>query len=335
MGYSSSIYRAAKYEMDKRRGRAFEKQEKNKKIFYSKCPRAEIIEREIASTSIKAAKEIFSGKSNVKKELEKLKENNLNLQKELTELLVSKGFPENYLDEQYTCADCKDTGYIDGKMCSCMKLLLRDIAYNELNKKSPLSLCDFSAFDTSLYSAEVSQGQKMSPRDKMSKIFNYCKNYAENFSDNSPNLLLRGGTGLGKTHLSLSIAKEVINRGYGVIYFSLPNLMGQLEKERFNSSNEEEKIEEILTACDLLILDDMGTEFSTSYTTSAIYNVINTRIITSKPTVINTNLSLGELENWYSKRFVSRLLGDFIKLEFIGKDIRQIKNRNRGVYYEK
>ncbi len=311
--------------MDKRRQLVFENQEKRKKIFYNKCPRAQEIEREIASTSIRVAKQVFSGKANVKEQLEKLKNYNLNLQKELSELLVKNGFPENFLEEWYKCNLCKDTGYINGKMCSCMKQLLRDTAYNELNSKSPLSLCDFSTFDVSLYSGEVQMGQKTSPIEKMSKIFEYCKKYAENFSLNSDNLLLRGSTGLGKTHLSLAIAKYVISKGFGVIYFSAPNLVNQLEKERFGDLSDNENTEEILTDCDLLILDDMGTEHNSAYATSAIYNIINTRIMVGKPTIINTNLTISDLQEEYSKRLVSRIMGDFTRLEFVGKDIRQIK----------
>lgn len=330
MGFSNEVYRTASREMDKRRQAVFEKREKRKNIFYSRFPRGAEIEREIASTSVKAAKEIFSGKADIKERLNQLKENNLNLQKELIELLVSAGFPENYLDEQYECNLCKDTGYTNEKMCSCMKQLLRNIAYDELNKISPLSLCDFNTFDITLYSSEALQGKRYSPQAVMSKIYSFCMDYANNFTLNSKNLLLRGATGLGKTHLSLAIAKNVINKGYGVIYVSTPNIVNKLEKERFSQfKNYAEETENIITNCDLLIFDDLGTEFSTSYSNSMIYNIINTRIISGKPTIINTNLTISELGKIYSERFVSRIMGDFERFDFVGKDIRQIKKQQR------
>lgn len=329
MSYSSSVYVKARLEMDKRRTLSFEKQDKNRQIFYKKCPRAKEIETEIASTSVKVAKEIFSGKENVREGLERLKKNNLDLQNELENLIVSFGLPRDFLDEKYSCNLCKDTGYIDGKYCNCMRTLLRDIAYDELNKKSPLSLSDFSTFDINFYSTEKINSNTLSPREYMTKIFDYCKNYANNFSLASKNLIMTGKTGLGKTHLSLAIAKEVINKGYGVVYFSAPNLVSQLEKEHFKRNDEDENTEQAIMSCDLFILDDIGTEFSTNYTTSAIYNIINTRISNSLPTIINTNLSLDELKNLYSERFASRIFGEFQKIKFVGKDIRQIKNRKR------
>lgn len=330
MRYSAETYRTAKLELDKRRNRAFTQQQKNKSIFYQKYPRAYEIEREIASTAVKVAKEIFSNKANATERLNTLKEINFNLQEELVSMLISAGFPENYLDEQYTCNLCRDTGYIDGKMCDCMKRILRDMAYNEFNKKSPLSLCDFSTFDLTLYPSESLDNQSKIPKNYMSKVFDYCTMYASNFNINSRNLFFTGDTGLGKTHLSLAIANEVIVKGFGVIYFSVPNLVNQLEQERFHKlNNDDENTEKILNECDLLILDDLGTEVCTSFTTTAVYNLINTRLTVKKPLLINTNLSLKDIEQRYSKRLSSRIIGDFDIMNFIGRDIRQLKRQQR------
>lgn len=145
----------------------------------------------------------------------------------------------------------------------------------------------------------------------------------------SPNLLMQGGTGLGKTHLSLAIAHEAIEKGYGVIYGSAQNMVTNLEKERFQKDNEQQDTNQLMLQCDLLIIDDLGTEFSTSFVTAAIYNIVNTRLMTHKPTIISTNLSMKELEERYTERFASRILGSYIPLFFRGKDIRQQKRRKK------
>ena len=137
---------------------------------------------------------------------------------------------------------------------------------------------------------------------------------------------MEGGTGLGKTHLSLAIAKTVIEKGFGVIYGSVPAILRELEQEHF-SKGSELKTKKSLESCDLLILDDLGTEFANQFTKAVVYNLINTRMIMSKPTIINTNLSLAEIKDLYSDRLVSRIIGEHIYLEFIGKDIRLIKRK--------
>jgi DNA replication protein DnaC len=159
----------------------------------------------------------------------------------------------------------------------------------------------------------------------MKKNLTICKEYANNFNKHSESLFMKGSTGLGKTHLSLSIANEVIKKGYGVIYVSAPSLVSQLEKEHFTYNKNDSKTDEMLIDCDLLIIDDLGTEFATQFSNSAIYNIFNSRLLADKPVIINTNLTLQELERQYSQRFVSRITGQATRLDFFGKDIRIIK----------
>ncbi|MGN0594083.1 MAG: ATP-binding protein, partial [Hominimerdicola sp.] len=161
--------------------------------------------------------------------------------------------------------------------------------------------------------------------EQIKNILSYCKEYADGFNENSKSLFMKGNTGLGKTHLSLSIANEVIKKGYGVIYVSAPSLVTQLEKEHFSYNKEDAKTEDALLDCDLLIIDDLGTEFTTPFSTSAIYNIFNSRLLADKPIIFNTNLSLQELEKLYSQRFVSRIIGEAVRLDFFGKDIRILK----------
>jgi len=159
----------------------------------------------------------------------------------------------------------------------------------------------------------------------MSQIYNYCKNWAEDFSKDSPSILMYGNTGLGKTHLSLAIANVVVEKGYNVIYSSAGNLFSKLEKEKFGKINFDESPEEQVLTVDLLILDDLGSEFSTQFTIATVYNIINTRILSGLPTIINTNLLYDEIGDKYNPRVYSRLIGDYQMLEFIGADIRQLK----------
>lgn len=326
MGYSKEIYDSANRVLETRRQRAKQEAETRQNMFYIRFPRAKEIKKSLAATSINAAKAILNG-ANTKEQLTLLKDKNLKLQNELSLLLKSAGFPEDHLEIKYNCTNCNDNGYIDGRMCSCMKKLLRQEAYNSLNKLSPLSLCSFESFSLEYYSFESIRPGEPSPRKRMENIFKYCKNYALNFKLSSDNLLMQGATGLGKTHLSLSIAKAVIDKGYGVIYGSTQNIINKLEKERFRNSRDNDIIEseQYLIDCDLLILDDLGTEFATSFSNATIYNIINSRMMLEKPTIISTNLSIRELEKNYYERFISRIMGNSIRLEFLGNDIRQQK----------
>ncbi|MGN0520526.1 MAG: ATP-binding protein, partial [Candidatus Fimenecus sp.] len=249
---------------------------------------------------------------------------NLELQAKRKELLLQNGFPADFLQPHYTCAVCEDTGAVDGKECACYQKLLRDIAFRELSAKTPLQLCTFDSFSLSYYQ-DTPDGNGIIPRQKMEEVLNFCKRYADTFSLQSPSLLFFGNTGLGKTHLSLAIAAAAIEKGYGVVYGAAQNLFSALEKEHFGKSAEED-IEAMLLDCDLLILDDLGTEFTTGFVTASFYNIINTRLLCGKPTVINTNLSFEELEDKYTNRIVSRILGCYQVRRFYGEDMR-VKKR--------
>lgn len=325
MGYSKKTYQIANDRIFQRRQQAEKNAELLKKDIFSKLPRVEQIFTEISSCGVSAAKAVIKG-GNVKDEIEKLKSKSLSLQNELSSLLTSNGYSKDCLLPHYLCQKCNDTGYYEENnktlVCPCFKSLLSDIACEELNAVSPLKLCTFSSFDLDYYSMDV-EGEQTSPYSRMSKIFNYCKKYADSFSPLSSGIIMRGATGLGKTHLSLAIANEVIKKGFSVIYVSAPSLMSKLEKEHFSGRKiSENQTESAVLDCDLLIIDDIGTEFVTSFSTSAFYNIFNSRILQNKPVILNTNLTLSELESTYSQRFVSRIMGYCSKLDFIGSDIR-------------
>lgn len=327
MGYGKDVYASAERIMLDRRRQAEEKADRRKAALYKSCPRARDIERELASTAVSAAKAVLGGE-NAKEQLLRLKTRNLKLQDELAEILKSAGYGSDALKPHYNCRLCGDTGYIDGKMCGCMKDLLREQAYSRLNAMTPLSLSTFSDFSLAYYSDASSDG-KMSEREIMRQTLNFCVNYANYFTTRSDNLIMTGGTGLGKTHLSLAIANEAVQKGFGVVYSSVSTLVTKLENEHFGR-NENESTSNLLQNCDLLILDDLGTEFKSSFSSAAIYGIANTRLLTQKPTIISTNLSTREMVEFYSERFASRIIGSYKRLVFVGKDVRQQKRMKRA-----
>ena len=321
MGYSRQVYMEAENELNRRHSEAVSRAQQRLDDFYAVCPEAEDVRRRIASTASQAAKAVLRG-TDVRASLEALKAENLGLQRRFAELLAEHGFARADIEPQYVCPKCEDTGYVDGRMCACHRALLRQIAYENLNRISPLTLSTFEDF--SLYnSSDAPVVGRRSDREQMRYILDYCKRYAEGFSAKSGNLFFTGATGLGKTHLSLAIASAAIDKGFGVVYGTAQNFAVSLERERFSRADENGgDTLELLNECDLLILDDLGMEISSSYITAMIYNIIDTRIMLAKPTIISSNLSMQELEKRYNERFVSRVLGFYDRMPFRGKDIR-------------
>lgn len=323
MGYSKEIYDKVQKELYDIKMEAVDELNRKKDILYNRFPEAAEIEKQLSATAIKAARAVISG-ANSKDELLKLRQTTKNLRERLTQILKRVNLPENYLELNYRCKKCSDEGYIDGIMCDCMKKMMKKEVYNELNKMSPLELSSFENFSLDFYSDTPQPNSELTPKKRMAKILEFCKKYASQFKKNSPSLLMTGSTGLGKTHLSLAIAKEVIEKGFGVIYGSAQNIISKVEKEKFRGyQNSSDETERHYIDCDLLIIDDLGTEYLTSFSSAAIYNIVNSRIMMNKPTIISTNLSMKELEKNYSQRMVSRIIGNNIRLEFLGSDIRQ------------
>ncbi len=318
MNYSKSAYQDAMNTLRKRRLDAESEARERRAQFVKQHPDLVMLENEMAKTGLAAARSVL-GCDDPKAYIEKLKNKNLAYQKARQDLFKSAGIDENYLKPHYVCEKCNDTGFCGGKMCSCLESLLKKEAFKELAECTPLKISSFSDFDVSLY--DTPQAKK-----RMKEIFNYCIAYADDFDLGNPSLFMYGETGLGKTHLSLAIAGKVIEKGYGVVYGSAQNLLGMMEREKFGrSENPDGTTEEKLLCCDLLILDDLGAEFSTQFTVAEIYNIINTRMAKELPTIISSNVKLEELEKRYSNRVTSRIIGTYTMLNFIGNDIRQIK----------
>jgi len=320
MPYPKELYKEADRRIAARREKAENDARRRHDALASGNAALSAIENQMAKTGMEIARAVLSG-GDVASQIELLKRRNLQLQEQLKALLASNNLPQGYLEPVYTCKICADTGSSGGSYCVCKRQLLKELACEQLNAQAPMALSSFSNFRLDLYPADSQTG--VSPRAQMSRVLDCCKKYAREFSLKSGGLLMYGKTGLGKTHLSLAIANEVIAKGFGVVYGSAQMLLNKLQKEHFSRENGGDT-EGLLTGADLLILDDLGAEFTTQFTVSAIYNLLNSRMLTGKPTIINTNLTFKELDERYGERIVSRLSGNYKSLLFIGRDMRQI-----------
>ncbi len=319
MKFSEDVYIKAEAELKKRRDNAEQLSDMRRKQLITKFPELLEIENTIRDAALEVIKGLGSGKA---VNVNSLAEKNLNAQKEKSELLKKNGYPEDYLEPQYSCKLCNDSGILNGKLCSCHLELLKKVSMSEYSCSSVLAVSTFDTFDLKYYSTEKDMNLGYSPREYMEASVDFLKAYAQNFNKNSGSFFFTGGTGLGKTHLSLAVMNKVTEKGYSVFYGSADNIIKQMEKERFGRSNGD--IEEEIENADLLIIDDLGTEFRTAFSETAVYQLINNAILNSKPMIISSNLSITELEERYGQRVVSRL-NSFEVINFIGTDIRQIK----------
>lgn len=325
MPYKREIFEKAQEILDKRRNQAEAKNTAVMMMFENTEPLYREYKNEMIASVKEAVKAIDMSPDKAAKFIDEQKIRNLTAQQNVKKLLEKHGLPEDYLEVKYFCPECEDTGVVGTKLCSCHINLLKDLAYEEAGKKSPLKICTFEDFRLSYYPEKAESAYEMSPREKMADILSFCREYADNFDRNAPSVLMAGKTGLGKTHLSLAIVGKVIEKGYSVLYNSAQNFFRELQNERFGKSGSS-AFENMMLECDLLVIDDLGAEFSTTFTVSALYNIVNTRINTGLPTIISTNYSLSEIENQYTNRISSRFIGEYSILYFEGSDIRQLKN---------
>lgn len=325
MPYRREIFEKAQEILDKRKNQAEAKNTAVMMMFENTEPLYREYKNEMIASVKEAVKAIDMSPDKAAKFIDEQKIRNLTAQNNVKKLLEKHGLPEDYLEVKYFCPECEDTGVVGTKLCSCHIELLKKLAYEEAEKKSPLKICTFEDFKLSYYPEKAENSLELSPREKMADILSFCREYADNFDRKAPSVLMAGKTGLGKTHLSLAIVGKVIEKGYSVLYNSAQNFFRELQNERFGKSGSS-AFENMMLECDLLVIDDLGAEFSTSFTVSALYNIVNTRINAGLPTIISTNYTLAEIENQYSNRISSRFIGEYCILFFEGNDIRQIKN---------
>ena len=330
MAYDAELYREieAEYE-DIRRQNEADLEERRARVFQA-VPEAEKIDNEIKMLGLKLYKIALSG-GDVAQQVRDLRSEQKRLLLKREALLIENGYAEDELSERFLCAKCRDTGAVGTDLCDCYKRKLVLKAYEQSNLSSQLRHQSFKTFDLSLYSDEPGEQFGVSSRAHMKGILDTCLRFVNNFNKTNQNLLFWGAPGLGKTFLSTCIAKELIKKGYSVIYETAYQTFSMLEELKFRRTDDRDQLKfkvDKLYTCDLLILDDLGSEFSTQYTNAALFDILNSRLISGKKTVINTNLSVAELEEKYSERVVSRILGHFLVLHFIGNDIRLEKSVN-------
>lgn len=316
MGFSSETINKALDEINVRRERAIAVYEAEKKKFYTDCPEIRDLENELGQKGSALAVAAI-GKS--RDELKKLTDEIKALSSTVDEIKKKAGFSK---EPAYVCRKCNDTGYCGGRLCDCVREIAKRIEYSGLSNVMPIEKCTFQSFDLSYYPTERDENG-VSPKKQMESVYKNCRAFAESFPAGK-NLLLMGKSGLGKTHLSLAIANEVIKKGHSVIYGTAQSLINEVSRETFDRSGSTVKID-ALCSCDLLILDDLGTEFSTQLSASIVNNIVDTRLLKNLSTVISTNLTVKEISETYHERITSRFLGNYILCPCFGDDIR-LKN---------
>lgn len=328
MGYNREIYRMVKNSYNGKNLSAKEAAERRAEELRRLFPDIKQIDDALSETGMKIFEISSTCAENREEALENLKRDNESLLLARAECLKYHGYPADYSDVKYECPDCNDTGYIGINMCHCMRDKIIDESFKASGIGKLIKKQNFDSFDVDM------QKDDRVAYENIKMIYEFCRSYAESFgtSDSGEvmNLLFIGATGLGKTHLSTSIAKRVIERGYDVVYETAQNIFSDFEYERFGRGygtyDSEPSHTDKYFKCDLLIIDDLGTEMTNQFTISCLYNIINTRINHEKATMINTNYSRDELSKRYSsERVISRLFGEFYVLPFSGSDVREKK----------
>ena len=317
MGYNRDDLIRIKGEYREKYQRARRSADMRAEEIYARIPEVKEIDIALSRTALEIMSAISNGKENAEEALARVKTRNASLMEKRGALLKAAGYPEDYTDVRYDCEKCGDSGYVDGRMCECMKRELVMAGYESSGLGKLISKQSFENFSLEYYKTGGANYKHME------FYFSSLRSFAENFSaDTYKNFLLIGGTGLGKTHLSTAVAKAVIERGFDVLYVSAIDMFADFEQKQFGNGEDNTRR---YFDCDLLIIDDLGTELTNQFTVSCLYNVINSRINAARSTFINTNLSQKDIEAKYAERITSRIFGEYYPLAFKGIDVRKQK----------
>ena len=290
---------------------------------YEKLPRLKEIDDAIASCSIAQARRLLDGDPAA---LASLHEQLGVYRREKAALLKANGYPDDYFTPAYTCPDCKDTGYIGSKRCHCLEQAAIDLVYTQSNLREILKTENFGTFSFDYYSDnDVNPATGLSSRQTAQDAVAKCRDFIAHFGDTFSNLYFYGDTGIGKTFLSNCVAKELMDRGYSVIYFTAFQLFDILSKGVFQKDEDAIAAHQNIFNCDLLIIDDLGTELTNSFTTSQLFLCLNERILRKKSTIISTNLGMNQMADIYSERVLSRISSHYTLIKLFGADIRILK----------
>ena len=319
MAYSQEVMNRARVRLANAKADRESENREHLQQAYRKVPRLQEIDRQLRLTMAKAAQAAFAQGGDVQEMMEEARRENLLLQQERAEL-AALYFEDGYLDDSPICDRCGGSGYVGSAMCECLAELCRqeqkkELTFLNVGKES------FDHFRLDYYPEENNI------RRIMERTFQACRRYAYSFSEKSANLLFSGDTGLGKTFLSACIARTVADSGYSVVYESAGHLFSNMERAKFSNDENARRETEKYTVCDLLIVDDLGTEMPGAFVTSALYTLINDRMLSGKPTIISTNLNTEDFAHRYSPQIASRLRGGYTRIPFVGEDIRIVKGR--------
>lgn len=322
MGYNRENFIRIKREFEGKNIQAKEEAIRRMSLLYEKIPELRQIDDALSEIGFKLFNEGLKGKEGFEERAELVRREMKELQRDHANCLKHYGYPEDYTEVRYECKECGDTGYVGLDMCDCMKRALILAGYESSGLGNLMRTQSFETFDINYHKDD---GKSY---ENIKYILEICKEYAYGFNtEKADNLILMGATGLGKTHISTSVAKVIIERGYDVVYDTTQNIFEDFQYERFNRTYQdmsEVRIDKYFD-CDLLIMDDLGTEVSNQFTIASLYNIINTRLNNNKSIIINTNLQREELRKRYADRITSRLFGEFKPFVFKGRDVRELK----------
>ena len=326
MGGLSEMFREAIRDLERQRMQAQKTLGARQDFLYGKLPRIREIDDELAGIGLELAKIVLKREESDAAG-EALRAKSTALTDEKMRILYDNGYDDAFFLDVYECAACKDTGFLHDRHCHCLKQRLITKYYEMSNLSKVLERENFDAFNLNYYSDIIDITYGMSPRDNISRIWTTTQKFVDNFDKKFENMLFHGPTGLGKTFLSNCIAKDLLDKGKTVLYTTAAQLFKLVEDARFGRGKAADSTPylSMVSDVDLLIIDDLGTEFSTSVTDTELFNFINTRLLSKKSTIISTNLSIKNLEEHYSSRVTSRIFGEYMSLEFIGDDIRVAK----------
>ena len=325
MAYDGRImHRALQHFEDDKAQRESRFEERRENLF-RRQPRLREIDTELRSTMSRIIAGALRRGTDPRPAVEQLRDENLSLQREKRDLLMAMNLPEDALDLMPACSLCGDTGYRGGAVCRCLKRYYAQEQQKELSRMLDLGSQSFDTFSLDWYPDRYDSALGGSPREHMETVYDVCANYAHQFGRKPANLLLFGAPGLGKTFLSAAIAREVSDEGHSVVYDTAAHIFERFETQKFGREEGADGDVERILGCDLLILDDLGTEMTTAFVQSALYQIINTRLMEKKSTILSTNLMPGEIARRYSAQVASRLEGEYQLLPFFGDDIRLLK----------
>ena len=321
MGLKNSQYQAIMREYEQKQLRSRDTLARHYAEVYTRSPEFQSLDESISILSVQYGKRLLNGDDHA---VESLKSELAMLRKQKDELLRSCGFPSDYLEPSYECSQCRDTGYIDNQKCRCFKAAASRLLYEQSNLKEILKTENFNSFSMKYYSDNyIDPKSGRSSLSVMKDALAVCKDFIRTFDQEHKSLFLYGSVGVGKTFLSNCIAKELMDAGFSVIYYSAPALFNMFAHSTFHKDDTDaQNIRHYAFDCDLLIIDDLGTEFSNSFIASQLFTCVNERLLNKKSTVISTNLSLDSLADLYTERSFSRITSNYIMLKLIGDDIR-------------